>query len=74
MNDRFWKKSEEALDDSKAGERLILCRIAAEAFCKAIAKEEFPDKVGNNLSRMIDYLFSRKVIDSRIKNKYPIEG
>ncbi len=67
MNDHFLRLSEDALDDSRAGERLILCRKAAEAFCKAIAKDGFPDRVGSQLSRMIDYLFSQKLLDPKIK-------
>lgn len=64
MSGRFLKLSEDALDESKAGERLILCRKAAEAFCKEISPEPMPEKVEGNLSRMIDFLSSRKLIDS----------
>ena len=67
MVDHFLKLSEDALDDSRAGERLILCRKAAEAFCKAIAKDGFPEKVEGNLARMIQHLYARKLIESNHK-------
>ena len=67
MDDHFLRLSEDALDDSKAGERLILCRKAAEAFCKAIAKDGFPEKVEGNLGRMIQHLYARKLIESNHK-------
>ena len=67
MDDHFLRLSEDALDDSKAGERLILCRKAAEAFCKGIAKDGFPEKVEGNLGRMIQHLYARKLIESNLK-------
>ena len=64
MDDHFLRLSKDALDESKAGERLILCRKAAEAFCKAIAKDGLPEKVEGNLGRMIQHLYARKLIES----------
>ena len=55
MSDRFLNLANKALHNEFVGQRLMLCRKAAEALCKNISPEPFPMKVGNNLSRMIDF-------------------
>ena len=67
MRDRFLNLANKALDNEFVGQRLVLCRKAAEALCKNISPEPFPMKVGNNLSRMIDFLFSKQILDSKVK-------
>ena len=67
MSDRFLHWANKALDNEFVGERLVLCRKAAEALCKSIYVESFPVNVGNNLSRMIDYLFAKQMLDNHVK-------
>jgi hypothetical protein len=67
MSDRFLHWANRALDNQFVGQRLLLCRKAAEALCKIICAESFPDSVGNSLSRMIDFLYSKQMLDDHVK-------
>jgi hypothetical protein len=67
MSDRFLHWANRALDNQFVGQRLLLCRKAAEALCKIICVESFPDNVGKNLSRMIDFLQSKKMLNNHVK-------
>ena len=53
MGDPFLTLAHQALGDSNVAERLNLGRKAAEALCKIISDNSFPEEVGD-LSRMIN--------------------
>jgi len=68
MRDPFWEYADHALDSNRTPlDRIANCRLAAEAYCKWAATGPFPEKVEGNLSRMINHLFKKGIIQEKDK-------
>jgi len=68
MGDRFSEYANLALDPNGSPlDRIANCRKAAEAYCKWAATGPFPEKVEGNLSRMINHLFKKEIIQEKDK-------